>query len=181
MPHNLSSCTPTQKELWGPCAHFLKPAALSGSNRRPSISSFAMTVHISSISFFSVSRSLWTSCQQPKESREHPVNPFTPCLLPGKQKTTSYTHHHLLPPKDQVSSGASLQTQQTTPRSHAPDRHTFNRGSACQAGNPMAFPSSIFRIVQPLQLMCHFLKKPYVHYQSPPPISFPPRLPATQA
>lgn len=57
-------------------AHFLKPAALSGSNRRPSISSFLTTFQTSFMSFFRSSKSLWTSCKQPKGRKEcsHPAS-----------------------------------------------------------------------------------------------------------
>lgn len=55
-------------------AHFLKPAALSGSNRRPSISSFLTIFQTSSTSFFRSSKSLWASCTQPKGRKEGLVN-----------------------------------------------------------------------------------------------------------
>ena len=46
--------------------HLLKPAALSGSKWRPSVSSFLTTFQTSSMSFFRSSKSLGTSCQKPK-------------------------------------------------------------------------------------------------------------------
>ena len=48
-------------------AHFLKPAALSGSNRRPSISSFLTNSSTSLMFFFRSSKSLWTSCNSQRE------------------------------------------------------------------------------------------------------------------
>lgn len=50
-------------------AHFLKPAALSGSNRRPSMSSFLTNCSTSFMSFFRSSKSLWTSCSRQREEK----------------------------------------------------------------------------------------------------------------
>lgn len=50
-------------------AHFLKPAALSGSNRRPSISSFLTICQTSFMSFFRLSKSLLISWNNQRGER----------------------------------------------------------------------------------------------------------------